>query len=1148
MLFFYYSNHSTVRIMRYSALTIILLIATFQLCFSYNIAAQEILQRKVTLSAQNETLRDVIKQINQQTQTDFVYSSKSDLRKIFISVKVQARELESVLNEILPPNLTYELVGNKIVIKNITSGQENGNIFPEPGESFNAPKDIEVKGRVTDAEGDPLIGVSVKVKGTNTGTSTDINGQYSLTLPDGNGILVFTYIGFAIQEIAVNNRQTINVVLAPDLKSLDEVVVVGYGTQKKGDVTGAVGSVKFDQEITSRPIVEFGQALSGKISGVQVLSASGKPGSSSTVQIRGIASISANSSPLIVVDGTPLPTYDLNLINSADIESIEILKDASSAAIYGSRGGNGVILVTTKSGKSGKSKIDFSYATTLQEPIDQVEMMNSREYAQAAIDAAQNAWIDKGGNPNAPNTLAARGALKYTWPEAFNNPENLFNTNFQDVIFRVAPMHKMDLSVSGGNEKSSYLISGGYISQKGIVINSDYKKYALSIKASSKVRDWIEIGGKLSAVYDLTKNPFDRIVEWAVQYPSIYPVYGNNGYLGDATNTPGMGKYDNILFRAKNGHPLYQINDDRRAQGFNTLGNIFTQLEFIPGMRFKSALNLFFNRLDNSNYAAVDHNMGPSYFTEGVLASNQARTINYNLQNLLTYDKGIGNHNFSALLGYEYLKNDFYIANQARNKFDNDQIHYLSGGQVISAAADNATETVLISSFARASYNFKGKYLTSLSFRRDGSSRFGPNKKWGYFPSVSVGWTVSDEAFMNNLAKINNLKLRASYGFTGNDRIGDYRWIGSMQQERVAFGNSLSTSYYPSSVTNPDLGWERTKQLNFGLDFGMFNNRISLEGDYYISRSDGLLLNVPIPVVSGFSNVFKNIGELENRGIELALTTQNITGSFKWSTQFNFSSNRNKLLALGSNNAPMNLNASNGLPIRNEVGKRIFSFYGYKYIGVYKNQAEIDADPSHLAKAKPGDGKYEDVNKDGKLNSSDRTIIGNPAPDFIYGITNNFKFKNLDFSFLFQGVHGNEVFDNNLRRSLFYHEGRNYAKSVRNRWRSETEPGDGYYPKLTVDLHGLEQTPSSFWIVDGSYFRLKSITLGYNIPSYLFSKIKLSSLRVYLNGQNLFTAKNANLFDPENFSSGADQAFQRGVSHSPYPTAKTYSFGINMGL
>lgn len=1020
---------------------------------------------------------------------------------------------------------------------------------PAP-EKITAGKTVAVtlRGKVTSAKGEPLPGVTVLLKGTSNGTTTQADGSFSLEVSQTSGTLVFSFIGYATKEVNLTNATTYHVVLADDTKALEEILVVGYGTQKKGDVTGAVGSVKFDQEIGSRPMVEFGQALSGKVAGVQVISGNGRPGTSSSVQIRGISSISANSSPLIVVDGIPLPSYDLNLINAADIESIEILKDASSAAIYGSRGGNGVILVTTKSGKSGKARLDLNYATTWQQPIDRVDVMNAREYAQAAIDAAQNAWIDKGGDPNAPNTLAARGALKYTWPEALNNPESLVDTDWQDEVFRVAPMHKLDLSVSGGNDKSKYLISGGYISQQGIVINSDYSKYAFNIKASSNLLDWLEIGGKLSAVYDRTRSPNNRTVEWAVQYPAIYPVYGNNGYLGDATNTPGFEKYDNILFRARNGHPLYRINDDDRNQGFNSLGDLYTQLQLLPGLRFKTALNFFFNRVDNSYYAAVDHNMGPAYYTEGRLTSNQARTINYNLQNLLTYDKSFGDHNVSGLLGYEFLKNDFYNVTQARSKYDNDEIHYLSAGQLVAAASDNASETALISAFARGSYNYKGRYLVSASFRRDGSSRFGPNKKWGYFPSVSLGWTLSDEAFMSSLPAVNNLKLRSSYGFTGNDRIGDYRWIGSMVQGRAAFGNTLGTSYYPSSITNPDLGWERTKQLNFGADLGILNNRISLEADYYISRSDGLLLNVPIPVMSGFGSVFRNIGELENKGLELALTSQNIQGDFEWSTQLNFARNRNKLVALGPDNAPMHINPGFGLAIINEVGKPIFNYYGYKYIGVYKNQAEIDADPAHYATAKPGDGRYADVNQDGKLDEKDRTVIGNPAPDFTYGITNNFRYKQFDFSFLVQGSRGSEVFDNNLHRSMFYHEGRNYVKSVVNRWRSETEPGDGYHHKLTVDLHGYEQTASSFWVVDGTYTRLKSMTLGYNLPQNLLSRIKLSTLRVYLNGQNLFTLKNANVFDPDNYSGGADQTNRRGISHSPYPSAKTYSFGLNIGL
>ena len=1010
-----------------------------------------------------------------------------------------------------------------------------------------APRQL-VRGTVTDENGAGLPGVSVVMKGTTRGTTTDGEGLFQLDVPEATVTLVFSFVGYQSQEVAVGTRTKLTVAMLPEDKSLDEVVVVGYGTQKKSDLTGAVGTVKIDQEINSRPIVEVGQALYGKVPGVQVLASNGRPGVSSSIQIRGINSVSASSTPLIVVDGMPLPSYDLNIINSNDIESIDILKDASSAAIYGSRGANGVILITTKRGKEGKTRFNLNYTYGLQQVISKIPVMNSAEYALASKDAAQNGWIETGGDPNAPNTIEARKQYKYTWPTQFDDPGSLkYDTDWQDVIFRTAPMQKIDLNASGGNAKSNFTVSGGYVNQKGIVLSSAYQKYTFSVKAVTKVKDWLEIGGTMSLSYDHENEPFDRIVEWAVQYPSIFPVYGDNGYLGGPATTEGFGKYDAILFRPKNGHPLYQINNDIQHRRFNTLGNVHAQVDLLPGLRFRTALNFFINRQDNTSYQAVDVNMGPTYYTEGSMVVGQLRTINYTSQNLLTYDKTIGSHSLSALAGMEYNNNDFYSTNQQRRGYDNDLIHALSAGRTVFGASDEINKSVLISYFGRVNYNFKGKYLLSTSLRRDGSSRFGPNNKWGLFPSVSGGWIVSDEPFMKSKT-INNLKLRASYGFTGNDRFADYRWIGKMSQGRVALGNGLSTTYYPGSITNPDLGWERTQQVNLGVDIGLFTNRITFEADYYVSRSDGLLLDVPVPSVAGFTSVFKNIGKLQNKGVELNLTSHNLSGPLTWTTQLNFSRNRNKILALGPGDAPMVLQPGFGMESINQVGAPIFSFYGFKYMGVYKNQAEIDADPSHYASATPGDGRYQDVNGDGKLTADDRTIIGNNTPDFIWGITNNLKYKGFDLSFLIQGVQGNDVYDNNIHRSMLYHEGRNYYKEVVNRWRSEAEPGDGYHYKLTVDLDGYEKTASSYWIVDGSYFRLKSVTAGYNLPPVLLSKLKLESLRIYVNGTNLLTHKNSPIFDPENFNGGVTATAQRGVTHSPYPTAKIVTFGINLGF
>ena len=1010
--------------------------------------------------------------------------------------------------------------------------------------------DVVLSGKVADENGQALPGVSVVLKGTQQGTTTNGEGTFQLTVPNQNATLVFSFVGYVSQEVLIGRQSVLSIQLQADSKSLNEVVVVGYGTQQKRDVTGAVGTVKIDPTIAGRPAVEFGQALAGQLAGVQVITGNGRPGASSSVQVRGINSVSAGSTPLIVIDGIPTPNYDLNLINSADIETIDVLKDASSAAIYGSRGANGVILVTTKKGKSGQAKVNVNYLAGVQQVIDKIKVMNSAEYAQAAIDAAQNGWLESGGSPSAPNTIDARKQYKYTWPTQLDNPQTLPNTDWQDVIFRVAPLHKLDLTVSGGTDKTTFSLSGGLVKQQGIIITSDYSKYSLGLKTNTKLRDWVELGGMFSVNYDQDREPFTRTPEWAIQYPSIYPVYSQNGFLGGPSTEPGFGSYNAILFRPQNGHPLYRINDEIRTRRFNSLGSLFAQFRAQSGLAFKTALNYYYNRTDNSNYQTQDHQLGPTFYTEGSMAVTQNRTINYTFQNLLTYDKTVEKSTFSGLLGFEYNNNDFYFTNQERRGYDNDQIKALSAGRTVFQSIDNLTKTILISYFARLNYSFDGKYLLSASVRRDGSSRFAPNNKWGYFPAVSAGWLVSEEPFLKSIRSLSNLKLRASYGFTGNDRFEDYRWIGSVIQGRVAFGNNLSTSYYPSSITNPDLRWERTQQLNLGLDLGLFNNRLVLEGDVYRSQSDGLLLDVPVPVVSGFTSVFRNIGKLENKGIELNLTTQNLTGALRWSTKLNFSSNRNRVLALGPNDAPIIFNPSvfSGMQKIIRVGEPIFSFYGYQYDGVYMNQAQVDADPSRYPTATAGDGRYVDVNGDGTLNAADRTSIGNYAPDFVWGITNNLSYKGFDLNFLFQGVQGNEILDENIHRSLLYHEGRNYYQEVNNRWRSEQEPGDGYHYKLTINLDGYEKTPSSYWIRDGSYVRLKNLTLGYTLPTPILQKIRLSSCRIYFNGTNLFTSKNSPVYDPENYNGDSGDASRRGIISAPYPTAKVYSLGLNLGF
>jgi TonB-dependent starch-binding outer membrane protein SusC len=828
-----------------------------------------------------------------------------------------------------------------------------------------------------------------------------------------------------------------------------------------------------------------------------------------------------------------------------DIESIDVLKDASSSAIYGSRGANGVILVTTKSGKPGKPTLSFNYTSSVQRVMKKVDVMNGPEYAQAAIDAAQNGWIDKGGDPNAPNTIEARGAYKYTWPEPLENPSTLPNTDWQDIAYRVAPMHKADLSFSGGDERTKYYISAGLINQEGIVIKSDYQKYTLNMKADAKANDWLNVGGMLNVSYDNESEPDSYTLTGATQYPPVYPIYGEDGHLGGPENLEGFENHYGILMRAYHGHPYQGLNEDELTHRLNTAGNLFAEITFLPGLKYRSSFNAFYKRNDYSYYSPVDRNLAVTY--RATYESEMARTLYYTMENLLIFNKKWNDHQLDAVAGYESNTRDFYSMLGERRDYDNDLTRYLAAGSTIYDADDDASKYKLLSILGRISYNYKDKYMASATFRRDGSSRFGPDKKWGNFPSLSVGWRASEEPFMDGVELVSNLNLRASYGFTGNDNFGNYRWVSAMSQGRAAFGTNLVTTYYPSRIENPDLAWERTRVFNFGIDVGLMNNRVSLEADIYKSESDGLLLDVPVPSTSGFTNVFRNIGALQTNGVELNVTSHNLTGALTWNSQVTFAANKSKITQLGPDNAPMVITRTN-MSIINEIGKTPFSFYAYQYDGVYMNQAEIEADPvEYPFSVHPGHGRYKDVNADGKISSADRTIVGNAQPDFTWAFTNNFRFSNFDFSFMFHGSVGGDVYDAVTRRSLFYHEGRNYLGKLNNRWRSEAEPGDGYHYKLSVDIDGLEKEPSSYWITDGSYARLKDVTLGYTFSENLTDKLGLVGIRLYFNGTNLLTFQNTTAVDPENSTSSTDPATV-GVQFSPYPTSKVYSLGINVNF
>jgi TonB-linked SusC/RagA family outer membrane protein len=572
-------------------------------------------------------------------------------------------------------------------------------------------------------------------------------------------------------------------------------------------------------EIQSRPIVDFGQALYGKIAGVQVQNPSGRPGESSRVQVRGTGSITAGSAPLIVVDGVALPSFDLNTLNAADIESIDILKDASSASIYGSRGSNGVILVTTKSGLPGQRRVTFNYNFTSQAVMDKIDVMNAAEYAQASIDAAQIGWIRSGGDPNAPNTVEARGALRYTWPTALENPEMLPDVDYQDVIFRAAPMHQANLSVAGGDESSRYYISFGLVNQEGIIIETGYEKYTLNLNADTNLGDWLSIGGRVNTSYDLATGSQAIHVLTANQYPPIYPVYTEDGYLGGPHNQPGFEPYNAILFRAHHGHPLQKTieQDDRR--GLNVTGNAFAEVEFLSGLAFRSSFSTFYSRNDREYFEPGDTNIGPGILRQARFRAWMNRTLNYTWENLLMFNNSWYDHHFDVVAGYEFNRREFYSLYGERRDYDNDLLPYLSAGNTIRNADDGANENALISMLGRINYNYDGRYKASVSFRRDGSSRFGPQSKWGNFPAFSVGWRVSDEQFMDGVDFLSDFTIRGSFGYTGNDNIGNYSWISSMSQNRVAIGNNLHTTFPSLKCAEPGLEMGTDKTVKFRTEY-----------------------------------------------------------------------------------------------------------------------------------------------------------------------------------------------------------------------------------------------------------------------------------------------------------------------------------------
>jgi TonB-linked SusC/RagA family outer membrane protein len=1022
---------------------------------------------------------------------------------------------------------------------------------------------LSVKGRVTGvSDADPLPGVSVVIKGTQRGTTTNSDGAFQIDVPDQATVLVFSFVGYKSVEETVGTRTDIGVRLVPENKSLEEVVVVGYGTQSKRAVTGAVISVNYDK-FKDRSFSNVTQSLAGTLPGVNISQSQGAPGASPVIKIRGISSITAGTNPLIVVDGVPLENFNLNLINPQDIESIEVLKDASSAAIYGSRGSSGVIIVTTKTGKPGKVNVSANVEYGSQKVTRRVKMMDAQQFIETYIDAKNNAWTAQGGNASDPNS-ARPSTLRI--PEDFTtNPQQFGKgTDWQDVMFRTAPSYNAQLTITGGTEKTQYMFSAAYLDQTAVLDANYYKRLAVRSNLKTQITKRLSAGLNigLTSIFDRTEGTQGKsdVISLGLQSDPIFPVYNENGNLG--FRDPNSTWFRFTSYADMNlWHPYSLTREvDKGRKSFNTLATGYLEYEFLDGLRFRTSLsgNLYNTR--NNFYWNDKQKYGYSAVLAAQGNASDAYMLNWLSENTLTYDKKFGEHAFTGLLGYTSQKQRDETMYVAANNFPNDLVHTLNAGTV-TAGNTTASEWSLLSYLARVQYNFKNRYFLTGAIRRDGMSRFGENNKWGYFPSVSAGWLLSDETFMSGVTAVNNLKLRASYGVTGNNQIPNYGAISLLAAAQYVNGANLANGLKVSSLANPDLKWEKTNQFNVGVDLGIFNNRINLSAEFYNSVTRDMLLFVPVPDITGFSTQLTNIGKMRNRGVELNISSKNLTRAFTWTTDFNISRNRNKVLQLGSGNAPIQY-VDNVVTVRTEVGQPVSNFYGYIFDGVFKNQAEIDAYPHHTSTT-PGDPKARDVNGDGKISDADRTILGNYQPDFTAGITNTVGYKGFELSFLFQGSFGGEIANNNVRYLGTWDNGRNFFASMYNYWRSESEPGDGKHFKPSVNYLGLQKQFSSYWVEDATFVRLRNVRVSYALPAKWASKLKVSSARVYVNAENVHLWSKYTGYDPENttygttsysssmetsgsYSSGnapVPGAFQ-GVDYGSYPLPRVITVGI----
>ena len=1105
--------------------------------------------------------------IMEQTDYNFFYEEElfKDFSKIF--VRKGTVKADKLLKRILSQgDFNIEVSVDKV----ITIKKKTPNITKEKEQQ------IQVSGIIKDASGEPLPGASILEKGTTNGTETDFDGNFSLTVSDENATLVVSYIGYTIQEVALNGKTSLEVTLQEDAAKLDEIVLVGYGSVRKGDVSTSVGVVDAD-ELADQLTTGFDQAITGKAAGVQVLQTSGSPGGNVSIRVRGSASIGASNDPLYVIDGVPLSgsskssggktsqyetdTNPLNSINTNDIESIQILKDAAAAAIYGSRGSNGVILITTKKGKSGKLKINYSSNFGIQSVSKKIDLLDAYQASQITLEARNNTYqdyLDKNnltGSSNDSNLVReGKGAPSASFipneilPYLAGTP-GLTNTDWQDEIFRSATYTNHTLSLSGGGDKIRYFVSGNYLNQEGVVISSGFKKYSSRINLDVTLGK-LHAGINITPTYSITdkvnsdgRYADEGIISLALGMSPIFPVYNSDGSFNFSGNKDtGSATWSNYSQTSQINPVAAAILTQDELTQFNLLGNTFLEYEIIEGLKYKLSLGADINSFRRDYYRPGElERRGTAGSSDPIGFSRTDELINWVAENTLNYSKNWDKHYINALVGYTAQKNQQKSNELSANAFPNDLVQTLNAG-IVTGGESRIEEFSLLSYLTRVQYTYDSKYLFTGSIRADGSSRFSEKNKWGYFPSASFAWKAINESFLEDSNVISDLRLRASYGVTGNFDIGNYAAQGLVTASNYGSLNGVS----PLAPSNPDLTWEKTLSTNFGLNLGLFDNKLTLEVDHYISKTQDLLLNIPVSVVSGFNSSLQNIGRVNNTGWEFLLGIKNDDHELKWNVNFNIAFNKNEVKQLGPEGKPIIEKGGAKNYFITRIGDAIGSYYTLKTDGIFETQEELDSYP-HFPNTRVGDIKYVDVNGDGEINESgDRTITGSYNPDYTFGINGGLVYNNFDFGFNIQGSQGNEVF-NILNRYINNVEGNfNNKVEVLNRWISPTEPGNGTVYRANRVATGNNGKSSDWHIEDGSYIRLQNVSLGYNLPESVLENLKIDKLRLSLSAQNILTISDYSGYNPE--VSGRRSNTAPGEDYGTYPLAKTISFGLNVSF